>query len=238
MAAPTEPILLIATDNLGGDGFVSKVAPVSPVTNEGYGKQSLNYQQLNYMFNNQANWLKYITEELIPTQIVAAKLAMELRVGTIIEITGDSTNPATLYGYGTWESFGRGLVTVGVGEYTDDRSESKTWVDGDTEGEYKHVQTESELALHPHDFSGTTDSAGAHDHTVNGQNRFVGDANEDAEFDFDSGTISNDDGSWFSMPQAGAHTHPFSGTTDNRGSSAPMNNIQPSIAVYRWKRTA
>jgi len=68
MAAPTEPILVIATDNLGGDGFVSKVAPVSPVTNEGYGKQSLNYQQLNYMFNNQAQWLKYINEEQVPEE--------------------------------------------------------------------------------------------------------------------------------------------------------------------------
>jgi len=67
MAAPDESILVIATDNLGGDGFVSKVAPVSPVTNEGYGKQSLNYQQLNYLFNNQAQWLKYINEEQIPT---------------------------------------------------------------------------------------------------------------------------------------------------------------------------
>ena len=68
MAAPTEQILVIAADALGSDGFLSKVAPIAPVTNEGWGKQSLNYQQLNYMFNNQAKWLKYVNEEQIPEE--------------------------------------------------------------------------------------------------------------------------------------------------------------------------
>lgn len=66
MATPTEPILVIATSELGSDGFTNKEAPTAPVTNEGYGKQSLPYQQANYLWHWQANWIKYINEEQIP----------------------------------------------------------------------------------------------------------------------------------------------------------------------------
>ena len=66
MAVPTEPILVIATAQLSGDGFTNKESPTAPVTNEGYGKQGLPYQQANYLWHWQANWLKYINEEQIP----------------------------------------------------------------------------------------------------------------------------------------------------------------------------
>jgi microcystin-dependent protein len=36
----------------------------------------------------------------------------------------------------------------------------------------------------------------------------------------------------------GAHTHTVSGGTATTGSDTPHNNIQPSIAVYVWRRTA
>ena len=238
MAVPTESVLLIATETLGGDGFNSKESPIAPVTTKGYGEQALTYQQLNYMFNNQANWLKYINEEQVPaeattrsddditlqdnidaeattrsddditlqdalTALTNQVNQMQLPVGSVFEITGDNTNPATLLGYGVWSSFGEGVSLVGAGSHTDDRGESKTWADADTEGEYKHVQTLSELAAHEHVNEIPSDGSP--------------DGNTDISSTSSSGSFKPED-------------------STSVGSSTAMNNTQPSLAVYRWKR--
>ena len=93
MAQPTESILVIATDTLGGDGFTNKEAPTAPVTNEGYGKQSLPYQQLNYMFHWQAEWLKYINEEQIPAE-TSARSAADVVLQGNIDTINNTTIPA------------------------------------------------------------------------------------------------------------------------------------------------
>lgn len=41
-----------------------------------------------------------------------------------------------------------------------------------------------------------------------------------------------------SISSGGAHTHTFAGSTTNVGSGQPHNNVQPSIGVYVWRRTA
>jgi hypothetical protein len=157
-------------------------------------------------------------------------------IGEIIEITGISTNPATLKGYGTWQSFGAGLVTVGVGSHTDDRGEVKAWSDEQTEGEFRHVQSESELAVHGHtnNISVTISDAGEHEHDLdhetsgNGAGGYI--AGSEGNFSDNTTPTSTE-------PD---HTHnaTVNGGVENSGSSTPMNNIQPSIAVYRWKRVA
>jgi len=111
--------------------------------------------------------------------------------------------------------------------HTDDRGENKTWVDGQTEGEYQHVQTESELAQHNHTFSGTTDDNTAATN-IDQFKDLVGTDTGSAQNVADDQVTNTDL----------THNHAFSGTTDNTGSSSPMNNTQPSIAVYRWKRTS
>jgi len=233
MAQPTEAIITIATDTTGQDGFTNKEKPDAPVLNKGFSKQSLPYQQLNYLHNNHGAWLEYIVNELIPEQITAAKLAMELKIGTVIEIIGDSTNPATLYGYGTWNAFGAGLTTVGVGSHTDDRSESKTWTDGQTEGAYRHVQSEGEMAAHNH----TADAVDDHVHPVN---MSTDQANDASGGDKPIMTNSTEPGAAvvnatsIMTTGAGGHT-PVINTV---GNSLPMRNTQPSIAVYKWKRVS
>lgn len=157
-------------------------------------------------------------------------------VGEIIEITGVSTNPATLKGYGTWQSFGAGRVTVGVGSATDSRAESKTWTDGQSEGEFKHLQTEAELAIHGHndDISVTIENGGAHDHDVD-YNEAVNEGGSSlAGYNQVGGAHSKKTG----VSPEHAHNAVVNGGVQSAGSSSPMNNIQPSIAVYRWKRTA
>lgn len=41
-----------------------------------------------------------------------------------------------------------------------------------------------------------------------------------------------------SISSGGAHTHSISGSTGSAGSGAAHNNIQPSIGIYVWQRTA
>ncbi|UZV41157.1 putative tail fiber protein [Vibrio phage vB_VpaM_R16F] len=225
---PTNPIIKIAENdvNLPSTGQPNKNEPSSPIQTTGYDKnQVITAEELNYILNNISEWQIYFKDKVqeLESQIENERVS----IGEIIEITGDSTNPSILKGYGTWESFGEGLTTVGVGSHTDNRGENKTWVDGQTEGEYQHVQTEAELAQHNHPFSGTTD-----DNTV---------ATSITQYLTPNGTDTGTAQQQISNTSQNTdltHDHPFSGTTDNTGSSSPMNNTQPSIAVYRWKRTS
>lgn len=218
---PTNPIIKIAENdvNLPSTGQPNKNEPSSPLQTTGYDNdQVVTAEELNYILDNFSSWLTYLNEELEQRK---------LPIGSVVEFSGVSTNPATLLGYGTWESFGEGLTTVGVGSHTDDRGEIKTWSDGQTEGEYQHVQIESELAQHNHTFSGTTD-----DNTV---------ATSITQYLTPNGTDTGTAQQQISDTSQNTdltHDHAFSGTTDNTGSSSPMNNTQPSIAVYRWKRTS
>lgn len=216
-------------------GGANKIEPESLILTTGYDDdQAVFAQDLNYIFDNLAQWINYSQERI--DELISQVEKERVSVGEIIEITGDSTNPSVLKGYGTWESFGEGQVLVGVGEHTDDRSESKTWVDGDSEGEYKHVQTEAELGKHNHpdDISASASSDGLHNHSLpsrdnsdNG-NWYVEDAG-------DSGATRT-----ANTGDAGIHSHTITvfGGVQDTGDSSPMNNIQPSLAVYRWKRTA
>jgi len=73
-------------------------------------------------------------------------------VGSVIQRTGDSTNPgdASWLGFGTWEPFAAGQVLLGAGTHTDTRSEQRTFGDGDTGGAFQHVLTEAEMPSHSH----------------------------------------------------------------------------------------
>jgi len=89
--------------------------------------------------------------------VTAAKLAtdaLELAypVGSIYMNATVATNPGTLLGFGTWIEFSTGRILLGVGEGTDDQPtpEVKTFVAGDTGGEYNHTLTEDEIPAHNH----------------------------------------------------------------------------------------
>lgn len=224
---PTNPIIKIAESdvNLPSTGQPNKNEPSAAIKTTGYDKnQVVTAEELNYILDNISEWQTYFKDRIdeLESQIDNERVS----IGEIIEITGDSTNPAILKGYGTWESFGEGRTTVGVGSHTDDRGEIKTWVDGQTEGEYQHVQTESEMAQHNHDFSGTTED----NTTATSITQYL------TPNGTDTGTAQQQISNTSTTTDL-THNHNFSGTTDNTGSGSPMNNIQPSIAVYRWRRT-
>lgn len=125
-----------------------------------------------------------------------------------IYISATDTNPAATLGVGTWAAFGQGRALVGVGTGTDSNSYSQSFTALGTTGEYVHTLTTTELPAHTHQI-------GSNGHDGNP----------------DSGTNSDDPRSY------GSGNGPNL-TTSSVGSSAAHNNVQPSIGVYMWRRTA
>ena len=137
-------------------------------------------------------------------------------VGSLYINATDSSNPNTLFGFGTWVAFGAGRVPVGF-----DASNSLFDSAEETGGSANAIAVS-------HTHTGTTDSAGAHSHTYSrgsiSATMAIGVSNTVL-------TVVTDNTS-----TAGAHTHSF--TTDSSGSSGTNANYQPYITVYMWKRTA
>ena len=137
-----------------------------------------------------------------------------------------STNPATLFGFGTWEAMPAGRVLLAQGK----SSWGTTYNAGSTGGEATHQLTGGEIPSHNH--TGSINTAGEHTHSLtlkalwgdgNGSgNGWAGDTR-------DGGSRTN------TFSTVGNHTHTV--TINSTGSGQPHNNLQPYISVYMWKRT-
>ena len=141
-------------------------------------------------------------------------------VGSVYINAGVSTNPATLFGFGTWAAFGAGRVMVGL-------NGSDTLFDA-----LEETGGSKDAIVVSHSHTASTSGAGAHTHTLsassevsNSQSNQVGDNGA-----FAAGTKS------FGMSNPGDHTHAV--TVDSTGSSGTNANLQPYITVAMWKRTA
>jgi hypothetical protein len=156
-------------------------------------------------------------------------------VGSVYINASDSTSPASLFGFGTWAAFGAGRVLVGF-------NSSNALFDAaeETGGSY-----DATLVSHTH--TGTTNSAGSHNHSVNDPGHFHGISDGRTEIGSDIGSqqyraitgtnqSSTTNTTGISLNGVGDHQHSF--TTASSGSSATNANIQPYITVYMWKRTA
>lgn len=131
-----------------------------------------------------------------------------------------STNPATLFGFGTWEAMPAGRVLLAQGK----SSWGTTYNAGSTDGEATHQLTVGELPQHTH--TASTNTTGSHAHTYRtfyGTTGYGPDGSSDREKTINTGSSGN-------------HTHTV--TINNTGSNQAHNNLQPYIAVYIWKRTA
>ena len=136
-----------------------------------------------------------------------------------------STNPATLFGFGTWEAMPAGRVLLAQGK----SSWGTTYNAGSTGGEATHTLTVGELAAHNH--AATISTNGEHNHTALGCNSSAGPNN--GHF----GEIGNKtDGSYANTEYAGNHSHTIS--INNIGGNNSHNNMPPYIAYYIWKRIA
>jgi hypothetical protein len=131
-------------------------------------------------------------------------------VGSIYINGSSSTNPGTLFGFGTWVSIGQGRVLVGVGTGVDTNGTNRSFTNGATGGRYTHVQTVSEMPVHNHNLT----------YSFNISNSSLsswGDCNP-----------TNGD-----LPEG--NSQPSS--TFTQGGGSPMDWMQPYIAVHMWIRT-
>ena len=134
-----------------------------------------------------------------------------------------STNPATLFGFGTWEAMPAGRVLLAQGK----SSWGTTYNAGSTGGEATHQLTVGELPSHNH--TASTNTTGAHTHTYTWRESQGWAGSKSASSVWEN-TATNNTGS------AGNHSHTV--TINNTGSSNAHNNMPPYLVVYMWKRTA
>ena len=136
-----------------------------------------------------------------------------------------STNPATLFGFGTWEAMPAGRVLLAQGK----SSGGTTYNAGSTGGEATHQLTVGELPAHNHTASTNTTGNHTHQFQLYGPN---GNTNMNFPSDFDTNYARNK-GTTLS---AGNHSHTIN--INNTGSSQSHNNMQPYLTVYMWKRVS
>lgn len=146
-----------------------------------------------------------------------------------------STNPSSLFGFGTWAAYGAGRAMVGYssGETEFDAGE-------ETGGAKTHALVTGELPSHLHTVNPANTTSGinsvAHTHTYTAYS---------STQTYNSGT--NQTGVWSGTAavntgaQSADHTHavdiaPFDSAS--AGSDTAHNNLQPYIVVYIFKRTA
>lgn len=155
-----------------------------------------------------------------------------------------STNPKTLFGFGSWTYIEQGRVLL---------SQGSNYKAGSKGGEATHVLQVAEMPKHNHydytsdagnhSHTGTTDSKGSHSHGLTAPSYWGSRATNNYGWGADDAATGN---KTHNTGSAGAHTHSFTtNTTGNHkhtipydGSSQPHNNMQPYLAVYMWQRVS
>ena len=136
-----------------------------------------------------------------------------------------STNPATLFGFGTWEAMPAGRVLLAQGK----SSWGTTYNAGSTGGEATHQLTVGEIPSHTH--NATSNSSGGHTHNYHKPL-------SDSLMELCGGSDSNRTHERFSTvatSNSGTHTHTVS--ISNTGDSNAHNNMPPYYSCYMWRRT-
>jgi hypothetical protein len=153
------------------------------------------------------------TTQIATTAFVQAGLTAAYPVGSIYINATNATNPATLFGFGTWVAFGAGRVLVGLdaGNAAFDTAEETGGSANATLPSHTHTATVTDPG-HSHVIETTINLAGG----SNGPN-VLGSGTPAATQTAVTGiTVSN----------------------STEGSSSTNANLQPYIVVYMWKRTA
>lgn len=133
-----------------------------------------------------------------------------------------NADPSTLLGFGTWQRFAEGRALVGFS--SDVTSATPDWlkVVSNTFGSYTHTLTNPELSAHSHDIVGDD------------QLRIGGAFGNDGLVLKNTTTYPYDAFSTNTDPQVRGRAY----ITGTSGGNQPHNNVQPSIVVFIWRRTA
>jgi hypothetical protein len=143
------------------------------------------------------------------TAYVGNSVALAYPVGSIYINASVSTNPATLFGFGTWTAFGAGRVMVGL-----NGSDSSFDTLEETGGSKDAI-----VVSHTHSVSDP-----GHNHTVGIQTKTL-DQNAGGSSLAGAGTTTT------STASTGI-------SINSTGDSATNANLQPYIVVYMWKRVS
>lgn len=150
---------------------------------------------------------------LATTAFVQAALQLLHPVGSIYTAT-ISTNPNTLFGFGTWAAFGAGRMLI---------SQDATYTAGSTGGSATTTLSIANLPAHTH---ANTLSDPTHSHTMTGG--LVG----------TSGGQQYVGGNATPSGSTDAASTGITLTNASVGSGTAATTISPYIAVYMWQRTA
>jgi len=144
-----------------------------------------------------------------------------------------STNPATLFGFGTWTRYaqGRMLISEGTGN---DGQENRNFGGGSTGGNYEVELSNTNLPSHNHGIF-AADANPVSPGLLTSRTQTVQVA---------GGTQTGDNNQQYAATRAGSITPSspaFFGSTQNTGNTgatARHENMPPYITVYMWRRTA
>jgi hypothetical protein len=143
------------------------------------------------------------------TAATTAILEATYPIGSVYTNISDSTNPGTLFGFGTWVAI-TGRVVVGY-----DSGDTTFSTAGATGGSKNAV-----LVSHTHTDAG-------HTHTY-----------RDLGYGGGNGNFTGSSGSWSGSPSSTSNTSSGTASLSTEGVSATNANLQPYVVAYVWKRTA
>lgn len=146
-------------------------------------------------------------------------------VGIIVETTAQSTAAAfqTAIGFGTWEAYGSGRVTVAI-----DAAQTEFDTLQETGGAKEVTLTNAQIPGHTH--------TGAAYYKIDGGSQTDPTGETERTFFHENSGHTNTTGSDSSYGRANLLTNTGGGGTAPGGGS--HTNLQPYIVVYRYRRTA
>lgn len=225
MTTPTEFPEFAITDTTLSGGSQNKIILPDTLKNIGYEvDQTPAPQHFNWLFNNIYKWIKDLNERLNSAAGGILTMPDIYPVGSMYFNASNTTNPATLLGFGTWVSMGSGRMIMGSGSYTDANGETRI-VNTNTPdtGTYRHTTTVDEMPTHKHGIKLSHERGGSKDSfgypAVDATGPLI--THESTEADGSSSSLSGDGNPLYST-----------------GGNQPHNNTPPFIVVNIWQRTA
>jgi microcystin-dependent protein len=165
------------------------------------------------------------TTQIATTAFVQSAIVAAYPVGSIYMSTV-STNPGTLFGFGTWVTYGSGRMLI---------SQDGTYTAGSTGGSATTTLAEANLPSHSHSATFTGTPLGTHQHYV-GSNDSRTEPGGDPAQEFVRSYNEGGGPKAYTDPLS-AGTPAGSVSVGNTGSGTSFSNLPPYIAVYMWNRT-
>jgi microcystin-dependent protein len=161
------------------------------------------------------------TTQIATTAFVTTGLQAAYPVGSIY-VSTVSTNPNTLFGFGTWVAYGQGRMLI---------SQDGTYTAGSTGGAATATLITANLPSHSHSATTTsTDSGHTHGSAIG--SGFISNGGPES--------LAGGPNLPFGRPSATASGNASitsTTTIGNTGSGTAVTTISPYIAVYMWNRT-